>query len=512
MPFMTQLIAFQLGFRQELPEVEGNIDYKNFREKLERIEEIIHMGDLEMEVAEYLLADSINKKEGEAKKIGKKVKPLSKKEVEFIKKASREGLRCSIGRRLVGESHRSFSAHLADSVLLQRFCGIEQMGKSKIRVPSKSTLQRYEHLVPEEVIRKVIMRLTKQASGVDGKENAPLGLKVAISLEDYYGDLTTIKPHIHFPIDWVLLKDGVRSLCKALIWVRKSGIKNRMQSPESFMRQINRYAIAMTQCRRKKDSKKERKRILRMMKKMVCVIRKHAQKHAHLLEENWEEAGLKPGEVKQVVMRINQILMVLPKAVKQAHERIIGERKVKSSEKLLSLYEPETRVIVRGKAGAEVEFGNMAYFSEQKEGLITDWKLYKEPSPSDSACLMESLDRLKKETIVPRQVTGDRGTFSKTNSKILLKRGIKNNLCPRNIQQMRDCFQNEKFANHQTRRGQTEGRMGIMKHCFLGSPFRNKGFESRKTGLAWSVLAHNLWVLARLPRADTESTSLPLAA
>jgi hypothetical protein len=48
----------------------------------------------------------------------------------------------------------------------------------------------------------------------------------------------------------------------------------------------------------------------------------------------------------------------LPRAQKQAHERIIGERKVANAEKILSLYEPDIQVLVRGNAGAEVEFGN----------------------------------------------------------------------------------------------------------------------------------------------------------
>jgi len=44
-----------------------------------------------------------------------------------------------------------------------------------------------------------------------------------------------------------------------------------------------------------------------------------------------------------------------PAAIRQAHERIIGERLVPNAEKILSLYEHKVHVIVRGKAGAEVE-------------------------------------------------------------------------------------------------------------------------------------------------------------
>ena len=63
-------------------------------------------------------------------------------------------------------------------------------------------------------------------------------------------------------------------------------------------------------------------------------------------------------------------------------------------------------------------------------------------------------------------------------------------------------MQDEGFADIQRRRAQTEGRIGILKNVFLGPVLRNKGFESREREVAWAVLAHNLWVLARLLRAQ----------
>ena len=53
-----------------------------------------------------------------------------------------------------------------------------------------------------------------------------------------------------------------------------------------------------------------------------------------------------------------RVLAQLPAAVRQAHERLIGGRKQPNKDKILSLYEPDIQVIVRGKSGAEVEFGN----------------------------------------------------------------------------------------------------------------------------------------------------------
>lgn len=76
--------------------------------------------------------------------------------------------------------------------------------------------------------------------------------------------------------------------------------------------------------------------------------------------------------------QFDQVLELLPQAQKQAHERIIGGRLVENREKILSLYEPDVHVIVRGKAGAEVEFGNTVLLGENRQGLILDFQIYKE--------------------------------------------------------------------------------------------------------------------------------------
>ena len=83
-----------------------------------------------------------------------------------------------------------------------------------------------------------------------------------------------------------------------------------------------------------------------------------------------QETDLKEGEARQIMERIDLILKQLPQAIRQAHERIIGERQLKNGEKMLSLYEGHAAVYVRGKAGAEVEFGNQLLLGESESGVI----------------------------------------------------------------------------------------------------------------------------------------------
>jgi hypothetical protein len=57
-----------------------------------------------------------------------------------------------------------------------------------------------------------------------------------------------------------------------------------------------------------------------------------------------------------------------------------------------------------------------------------------------------------------------------------------------------------------------EARISIIKHVFLGGRARSKGFAHRELRVTWSVLVHNLWVLARRQQPDKAADAQPQAA
>ena len=71
-------------------------------------------------------------------------------------------LRCTIARTLLGGCFRDFAARLADSPLLQSLCRVGQL--DRVKVPAKSTLQRYATWLPDEdELREVINGLLRKA-------------------------------------------------------------------------------------------------------------------------------------------------------------------------------------------------------------------------------------------------------------------------------------------------------------------------------------------------------------
>ncbi|MGH9857294.1 MAG: transposase, partial [Acidobacteriota bacterium] len=298
----------------------------------------------------------------------------------------------------------------------------------------------------------------------------------------------------------VLLCDAVRTLMKATRLIRVHGLKHRMEPPEQFLKEMNRLSLQMTHARRAKDSKKQRKKTLRLMKRQIKVVAGHARRHRELLDKEWSQTDWTGAQAQQVLRRIDGVLALLPQAQKQAHERIIGERKVENADKLLSLYETDTRVMVRGKAGAEVEFGNTLLLAEQKDGLIVDWQLHQPSAPSDTQQLPQSLQRMQAAygAGVIGALGADRGFSSAANAALLAGQEIYDGICPKEPAQLKQRMKEERFAQIQRRRSQSEGRIGIFKNGFLGRPLRAKGFERRELAVSWQVLTHNLWVLARM--------------
>jgi hypothetical protein len=505
-PPAITFIPCEEHFRPVLPTIEGNVDYLTLRGQLTTMDELLRTSGIENEFVtrslnHWVKTLSQSKVEqielsGEGKCGAIRLEDLigGKQQARFQEHSIR-ALRCTIARTLLGGSFRDFAARLADSPLLQWFCQVGQL--ERVKVPAKSTLQRYATWLPEEEMRQVINGLLRKAGAAiaDGKQ--VLDLEAPLDLSRMFLDTTCLKANIHFPVDWVLMRDGVKSLMQSVELIRLHGLKSRMCEPQEFITKINRLSMEMTHTRRKKNGKKERKRVLREMKRIVTVVRAHAQRYRALLDENWQATDWTRRQAEQVLKRIDSVLEALPAAVKQAHERIIGERQVANDEKLLSLFEPDIHVIVRGKAGEEVEFGNLLVLGEQIDGLIMDWELFKEEVPADMRLVRPSVERAESALEVGiKSLATDRGFDNKANVKWLEGRGTFSGLCPRDPRALREAMKDERFAQAQHRRAQTEARVAIFKNEFLGRPMRAEGFENRALQVAWGVLTHNLWVLA----------------
>jgi hypothetical protein len=489
------IIAFQPEFRPELPVVFGAKDYREFRAIL-------------IEMDRFLVASGI-----EDRLVGQCITSLnaqlSCRQLQRHSKTARLALRYNILLGITGLSFRALSRQAADSHLFQWFTNTGFV--DAVRPVSKSTLERFEKMFSTEVIAGLIHQINRAAADPMQAQKL-LYSETALRFDEIFADTTCVKANIHFPVDWVLLRDACRTLITAIKLIRRRGLRHRIGSPDQLIRDMNKLCIEMTHTRKKPDAEKMRKQVFRRMKKLTKLIAGHAENYHALLAERWIETGWSEIETQVVLDRIKSILDQLPQAVCQAHERIIGQRRVKNSDKILSLYEPDVHVIVRGKAGAEVEFGNGLYLAEQADGLIVDWEFIQGQPPADSRLVDPSLKRITAEYATPGSYTTDRGFNSHANDLNLEELGIINATCPRSVYELQEKLEDESFCLLQKRRGSTEGRIGIFKNAYLGKPLRSKGFKNRQIRIEWCILAHNLWKMGRIAAKNRAEIAQELAA
>jgi len=481
----VKIIPFQPPLPQALPNIEGNVDYRQFRDNFLHIDQLLRESGLETQLLESDLRRWLGQRQ--------KVSPHAQRIHQLH---SHRALRCNLARQLLREDYRGFAARLADSPLLQCFCGLGEV--DGVKIPSKSTLQRYDVWWKETEVRQVIHQLLS----VGATAPQQLHLPEAIDLESAFLDTTCLEANIHYPVDWVLLRDATRTLMQGVRLIRDQGLKHRMEEPEVFITRINTLCIQMTHAGNKTDSQRQRKKTLRQMDRLVGVVRQHARRYRALLDEQWQKTDWTRPQAEQVLQRMDQVLEQLPKARQQARQRILQEQPVANADKILSLYEPDIHVIVRKKAGAEVEFGNTFFLAENPQGLLLDWELFQEQAPPDNQLLPRSVGRMEQVYGARlKAATADRGFDSYSNRVGMADEGIYNGVCPRSPAELQKRGHSWKFKRLQRRRAQTEGRVAIVKNVFLGGRLRGKGFAHRQLTVTWTVLAHNLWVLARLRRS-----------
>jgi len=489
--------TYQPTLRPALPCVYGPLDYREQRALFERIDLILSCSGLEQEFINLALTDrQINTEKARAKSLRR------------FARMSVLALRTNIARKIIGLGHRDFCARLADSPLLQWFLHVGEI--DAVTTFAKSSSDRFGKWVSEQSVRTINEKFNALLAAADTQvigeptPSAVFGLPQSISFDNVYFDSTCLKADIHFPIDWVLLRDAARTLMKATTLIRKHGLKNRMpQELFEFLSDMNTLCMEMTAKGKSSDSSKQRKKVLREMKTLEKRIARHATLHLQALKTRRHESDLSEAQAQQIIDRIENVLHQLPAAVKQAHERMIGGRQVANGEKILSLYDDSINVIKRGKAGAAVEFGNKLWLGENADGIIVDYKLYQD-NPSDSALTKPALKRLVDDQKMDiKNVWGDRGLASKLNSAMLERRGVRNGLCPRDVSELSYKLTTEPgFREGLKRRAGTEARIGIFRNVFCGRPLLAKGFENRELAVGWAALTHNLWVVARMAEAE----------
>ena len=125
--------------------------------------------------------------------------------------------------------------------------------------------------------------------------------------------------------------------------------------------------------------------------------------------------------------QFDDLLPLVEQVIVQTERRVLKGESVPAAEKVVSLVEPHTQIICRGKAPPhDTEFGHKVDYAEVDGGLIIAWQVIATGNPPDESWLLPALrEHQRLFHHAPHILAGDRGFFSPDNKRQARPMGVK---------------------------------------------------------------------------------------
>ena len=378
-------------------------------------------------------------------------------------------LRAALLKQMHSWSYEDLAFALADSPTFRTFCRIGFVD----RAPKKATLAANIKRVRPETLEQINRLIVAKAS----ETGVETGKKVRI-------DSTVIDSNILPPMDNRLLYDVVRVLTRLL---------DKAAELSSQVRFSNHTKRAK---RRMLDIMNVRRMALRvpLYRELVQVARwtmQYATEAASVLKK---VADLRAWAITD---ELEHYLALASKVVDQTERRVFGEEAVPAAEKVVSIFEPHTDIIVKDRR--ETLYGHKVFLNVGSSGMIIDM-LLERGNPADAAHAIPMLERHRSVMGgVPEQAAFDAGFTSTANVNAARELGVKdasfaNKGSIEVLEGVRSPRQHKKLQRF---RAGVEGIISFTKRCFGFGRCLWRGYRSFRA-YAWvSVLATNLLLLAR---------------
>jgi IS5 family transposase len=179
---------------------------------------------------------------------------------------------------------------------------------------------------------------------------------------------------------------------------------------------------------------------------------------------------------------------------------VIESLSVRASDKIVSLFEPHTAILCRGKAKPkETEFGRKLWYGEVDGGLISEYRILV-GNPDEAPGLIPSLQYHRQLFgKPPKQVSGDRGIHSTQNEQEARALGVRWVSLPQPGHKTKRRRRHEKqpwFRAAQRFRNGIEGRISQLRRARRLDRCLNHGEDGMERWVGWGVIANNLATLA----------------
>ena len=369
------------------------------------------------------------------------------------------------------------------------YCNFARVGGGKM--PDAKTIGRWGVAVGPEVLKQIHERVVKIA--VD--QGVVTGRRMRV-------DTTVVETNVHYPTDSSLLGDGVRVLVRTMKKITKiAGEVGTMLRDRS--RSVKRRVFDIARAARSKANQRSEKltraydqllnstsRIVGQAKRFSAEIAAGVKRSTNPLAQLKLE-GLRQ-TLDEMVPRVKQVM-------KQTRARI-HRGDTRSEGKLLSVFEPSTEIIRKGKSGKPNEFGKMVKLQEAENQIVIDFEVY-DRRPSDSDLLVPAIDAHQAAVgRAPYLLAADAAFYSAKNEAAARSKGVKRICVPNRSTKSPERRREQKkrwFRNGQKWRTGCEGRISVTKRRHGLTRCRYKGESGMKRWVGLGVISDNLINIGR---------------
>jgi IS5 family transposase len=393
-------------------------------------------------------------------------------------------LRCCVMKHLKGWSFRALERELRSNLVYRRFTHFDADITPEFTVFSRSFA-----LLSPAVTAEIHQRVVSLAC----EQGVAQGRRLRT-------DSTVVESNVHYPTDSSLLGDGIRVLSRSLQRIAnecKTGaleVVHHGRAVKHRLLEISRAAKSLTQA--------NQQRMRHSYQKLLALTRGVVRQASEVVQR-WRKGRLKVvGTVLGVATQIGQLRHFLPlveNVIRQTQERVLkGNSHVE--DKVLSLFEPHTEVIRKGKAHKPNEFGRLVRIDEVENGIVSGYQVLV-GNPDDSTSWMPALEQHQASFgRVPEMAAGDRGFFSAKNEREAEALGVKKVALPARgrLSAKRAKQQKQRWFRRALRwRAGIEATMSTLKHPFSMARATYKGGHGFERHVGWCVITKNLFSIAR---------------
>ena len=359
------------------------------------------------------------------------------------------------------------------------------------KMPDAKTMGRWGLALGPEVLKHIHERIVKiaQAKGVIA------GRRMRV-------DTTVVETDIHHSTDSTLLGDGVRVLTRIMRKITKiagavgTKLRDRSRSVKFRLLEIGRVARAKGPINQDKLKQRYRQ-LLNSTSRVVGQAKRFSEEIAKGVKRSTTE--LKQLALEGLRQELDEMRSRVRQVMKQTRARIFRGN-TRSEGKLLSLFEPSTEVIRKGKAGKPNEFGKMVKLQEAENQIITDYEVYAR-RPYDSDLLVGAIET--HQALLgrsPRLVAADAAFYSAKNEAAAKAKGVKRVCIPnrstKSLERKR-ARRKRWFRDGQKWRTGCEGRISVVKRRHGLTRCRYKGLVGMNRWVGLGVIADNVVNIGR---------------